>query len=354
MDFRFTDEQLMMADMVRGLLGERCSPADLRRLMGSGEQRDAGRWTALVELGLQGVLVPENAGGLGLSEADFVLVAEACGHAALPEPLVENAGVAMPLLAALSRDSRSAAILERALAGEITIAVAHPANPFVADADTAGAILFVHDDAVHLCEAGAVSLVPQPSIDPFRRLATIGDRPSPATEIATVAEAAPALDEAFDRGALFTAAQLVGIAQRAVELAVAYANDRNQFGKPIGSYQAVKHLLATAQVKIEFARPVLYAAAAEAQHGDAHSRARISHARLAAAEAADLACRTAVQVHGAMGYSWEVDVHFFLKRALALASWWGSRRLHLDRVARRAFELPLGADRTFAREHDHA
>lgn len=354
MEFRFGDEQQMMAETVRGLLAETCRPADLRGLMGSGATRDAGRWAALVALGLEGVLVPESAGGLGLSAADFVLVAEACGSAALPEPLVENAGVALPLLAALARDRRSAAILDRALAGEIAIAVAHPANPFVADADTAGAVLCVRGGEVHLCDAEAVSLVPQPSVDPFRRLFAIADRPCPTTAIATVAEASAALDAALDRGALFCAAQLVGIAQRAVDLAVAYAGERSQFGKPIGSYQAVKHLLATAQVKIEFARPVVYAAAAEAHHGDGFSRARISHAKLAAAEAADLACRTAVQVHGAMGYSWEVDVHFFLKRALALASWWGDRRFHLDRVGRRVFDLPLGADRTFAREHDHA
>ena len=354
MDFRFTDEQQMMADTVRGLLAETCRPVDLRRLMASGAARDAARWSALVELGLGGALVPENAGGFGLTAADFVLVAEACGHAALPEPLVEHAGVALPLLAALARDRRSATILDRALAGEITIAVAHSANPFVADADTAGAVLCLRDGDVHLCDADSVSLVPQPSADPFRRLFTLADRPCPTTAIATAAEASAALDAALDHGALFAAAQLVGIAQRAVELAVAYAGERSQFGKPIGSYQAVKHLVATAQVKIEFARPVVYAAAAEAHHGDAYSRARISHAKLAAAEAADLACRTAVQVHGAMGYSWEVDVHFFLKRALALASWWGDRRFHLDRVGRRAFDLPLGADRTFAREHDHA
>lgn len=347
MDFRFTDEQLMTAEAVRSLLADLCQPADLRRLMKSGEPRDETRWSSIVEMGLQGALVPEDKGGLGLSPVDFVLVAEACGHAGLPEPLVENAGVALPLLAAVANDDATNATLDRALAGEITAALAHPANPFIADADTAGAILVLRDGAPTLLDPVKVELVHQPSIDPFRRLFTIagasgGETPSP--------EHAAAFDAAFDRGALFAAAQLVGIAQRAVDLAVAYAKERQQFGKPIGSYQAVKHLLSTAQVKIEFARPVVYAAAGQIEQADAFARARVSHAKLAAAEAADLACRTAVQVHGAMGYSWEVDVHFFLKRALALSSWWGDAAYHRARVTSRMTSFPLGAARTFAKE----
>ena len=354
MDFRFTKEQQMMADTVGGLLADLCQPADLRRLMKSDAARDDTRWSALVELGLQGALVPEDKGGLGLGAVDFVLIAQACGYACLPEPLVENAGVVVPLLADLSRDRRATDVLDRALAGEITVALAHPSNPFIADADTAGALLVVDGDAVHLCEKGEGQLLRQPSVDPFRRLFTLARAPDASNRIATAGELHGALEAAVDRGALFAAAQLLGIAQRAVDLAIAYAKDRSQFGKPIGSYQAVKHLLATAQVKIEFARPVVQAAAASLDSADAFSRARISQAKLMAGEAADLACRTSVQVHGAMGYSSEVDVHFFLKRALALSSWWGDRRFHLERVAHRAFNKPLGAEHTFAREPAHA
>lgn len=354
MDFRFTDEQRMMAETVRGLLADLCRPADLRRLMQAGAARDEKRWVALVELGLAGVLVAEDKGGLGLGAGDFVLVAEACGYACLPEPLVENAGVALPLLAAVAADPRADAMLERALAGEITIALKHPVNPFIADADTAGAVLAARGEELYLCDAGDVALERQESTDPFRRLFSIADRPCLTAAVADANRIRFHLDAALDSGALFAAAQLLGIAQRVVDLAVAYARERTQFGKPIGSYQAVKHLLSTAQVKIEFARPVVYAAAAQLAQADAFSRARISHAKLAAAEAADLACRTAIQVHGAMGYSWEVDVHFFLKRALALSSWWGDARFHRERVAARVFDQPLGADRTFARETEHA
>lgn len=348
MEFRFTDEQEMMAEVVRGLLADRCQPADLRRLMQSGEARDPARWAALVDLGLQGILVPEDAGGLGLAPVDLVQVAQAAGHAGLPEPLVENAGVAVPLLAKLAPQSDA---LARALAGEITLALAHPANPFVADADTAGAVILVTDEAVELADPSALRLVRQPSIDPFRRLFTVEGR---GDRIASRAEAEPALAAAFDRGALFAAAQLLGLAQRSVDLAVAYAQDRQQFGKPIGAYQAIKHHLASAQVRIEFARPVLHAAAAGLPAQDLMSRSRVSQAKIACAEAADLAARTAVQVHGAMGYSWEVDVHFFLKRGVALSGAWGTSALHRDRVAARVFTGPLGPDSTFAREAAHA
>ncbi|MDN2583331.1 acyl-CoA dehydrogenase family protein [Aquibium sp. ELW1220] len=352
MDFRFTEEQTMTAEAVKGLLADLCQPADLRRLMQVGAARDDRRWTALTGMGLAGALVPEEMGGLGLGAVDFVLVAEACGYAGLPEPLVENAGISLPLLAALAADRRAATLLDRALAGDVTVATAHPANLFVAEADNAGALLVVRDDGVSLLEAGSVGLVRQDSVDPFRRLFTLAAMPA-AAPVAGASDARAAVDLAFDRGALFTAAQLLGIAQRAVDLAVAYAKERQQFGKPIGSYQAVKHMLSTVQVRIEFARPVVHAAAAQLANADAFSRARISHARLAAGEAADLACRTAVQVHGAMGYSWEVDVHFFLKRALALASWWGDARFHRERVAARVFDRPLGADQTFASEAAH-
>jgi len=352
MDFRFTEEQQMTADFVRGLLADHCTPADLRRLLESGRARDAARWQKLVEMGLQGTLVPEDKGGMGLSPVALVQVAEACGSACLPEPLIDNAGVALPFLAALGEDRLCAETLKRALDGEITVALAHPANPVVADADTAGAIVIATADAVRIGAPEDLALTRQESADPFRRLFTIDD-PGAGTLVHPGPDLDGALTAALDHGALFAAAQLVGIGQRAIDMAVDYARERKQFGKPIGTYQAVKHMLAEAQVAIEFARPVVHAAAAQAPRCDVHSRARVSHAKLAAARAADRACRAAVQVHGAMGYSWEVDVHFCLKRALAISNWWGDARLHADRVAERMLGAALGPEHTFASEADH-
>lgn len=345
-DFAFSDEQQAIAEVVRSLLRAECTGAHLRRLMDSSQARDEPRWRQILDLGLTGVMVPEAKGGLGLDETDFVLIAQVCGHAALPEPLVELAGVTLPLLAAVDHP-RAGEWLDRALAGETTVALGHPSNPLVADADTAGALLLVHDGALHLVERSAVELIAQPSIDPFRRLSRVAWTPSNDTLIASAATAAPLLATALERGAIFAAAQGIGLAERSVELAVDYAKERTQFGKPIGVNQAVKHLLATAQVKIEFARPVVFAAATERAADNALSRARASHAKLAATEAASLAARTAIQVHGAMGYSWEVDVHFLLKRGLALAGVWGDESFHRARVKTRALSSP-DIDHSFA------
>jgi alkylation response protein AidB-like acyl-CoA dehydrogenase len=208
----------------------------------------------------------------------------------------------------------------------------------------AGALLLGDGDELHLVERGAVTLTREESFDPFRRLFRIDWAPSTATRVGT------GWGDAADRGAVLVAAQMLGLGQRCIDMAVAYARDRTQFGKPVGSYQAVKHLLATAQVKIEFARPVVHAAAAELPLGTLAARARIAHAKLAAAEAADLAARTAVQVHGAMGMTWEVDVHFFLKRILALKTAWGTPAGHMAIVIERMLGAPTGPEFTFAGE----
>jgi alkylation response protein AidB-like acyl-CoA dehydrogenase len=349
MDFAFSEEQQMAAESVRGALADLCAGADLRRLMASGEARDARRWAALSGLGLLGLMVPEELGGLGLAETDLVLIAEACGHAALPEPLVETAGVAAPLLAAFASDPRAGAWLERVMSGEAAIAVGHPANPFVEGAEAADVLLVAREDGLHLVEPKAAKLSRHDSIDTFRRLYTVDFASSAETRLADAAAAAPELARALDRGALFAAAQGLGLAQRAVEMAADYAKERQQFGKPIGANQAVKHHLATCQTAIVFARPVVHAAAAQIGQGDIHSRGRVSHAKLAALSAASLAARTAIQVHGAMGYSWEVDVHLYLKRALALTGAWGDEAFHRARVSERIYGAPLGPSHTFAR-----
>ena len=339
MEFAFTEDQLAITQAAREMLIDTCTPADLRKLLERGDARDETRWQTIQDMGLVGILAPDDTGGLGMAATDFVGIAEAAGYVALPEPLVDLAGVVVPLLAGLEDDR---GWLARVLGDGATVAVAAPGAPFVAAADTAGALLLADGDDIHLVTSNEFALERQQSADPFRRLFAVDWTPSPDTRVGA------GWRQTADRGALFAAAQLVGLGQRCIDMAVAYAKDRNQFGKPIGSYQAVKHLLATAQVKIEFARPVVHAAAAELPIDSVASRARISHAKIAAAEAADLAARTAVQVHGAMGMTWEVDLHFFLKRVLALRNAWGTPARHRTRVVERVAALPTGPDLTFA------
>jgi alkylation response protein AidB-like acyl-CoA dehydrogenase len=337
-DFNFTEDQLMIAETARKLLAGTCSMAQLRAMLAEGAARDHARWAGLVETGLTATLLPEASGGLGLTEQDFILVAQAAGYAALPEPLVESCGVAAPLLAAIDPGH------ELLVASEQTLAIGHGINPLIADADTAAALLLQHDGATYLLRPQEVTLTRRASTDPFRRLFSVAWTPN------TPISRDPGLwADALDRGALFAAAQCAGLAQRAIDLAVDYAKTREQFGRPIGTYQAVKHLIANAQVKVEFAKPVIYAAAATFSNRDAYSRARISHAKLFAVEAADLAARTALQVHGAMGYSWEVDVHFLLKRVLGLGASWGGAAFHRGRVMERVLHGKIGPEHSFAR-----
>lgn len=343
MDFTLSDEQIMFADTARSLFGDNCTPEAWRLAMEAGESRDPARWKAIVETGFTQLLLPETVGGLGLSELDFALIAEAAGYVALPDPLLESAGVAAPMLAALA--PAHAALADPAA----SIAIQQVEGALVADADSAAAIILRKGDLAFVAAGDAVRLTRRESIDPFRRLYAVDWDESMATPLGAADWAL-----ALDRGALFAAAQGLGLAQRSVDMAVAYAKERMQFGKPIGSYQAVKHHLSTAQVAIEFARPVVLAAAADIGARDLQASARVSHAKIVALEAADAAARTSIQVHGAMGYSWEVDVHLFLKRALALTNSWGTPGFHKARVAARLFGQPAGPEFTFARETENA
>jgi alkylation response protein AidB-like acyl-CoA dehydrogenase len=345
MDYTLSNEQVMFAEAARTLFSDTCGPGKLRELEETGAARDQERWRHIAESGFPLILVPEALDGLGLAELDFALVAEQAGYAGLPEPLVESAGIAAPMLAKARPDAE---VLRRSAA---TLAIQHWVQPFTADADTADKLLLCHGSELHLVDPADVELTRQESIDPFRRLFAVKWTPSAATKIA---EGPQLWFEALDRGAVFSAAQGIGIAQRAIDMAVHYAKEREQFGKPIGSYQAVKHHLASAQVAVEFARPVVYAAAAVCGRNDSFSRARVSHAKIMALGAAEQATRASVQVHGAMGYSWEVDVHYFLKRALALTYAWGDPAYHRARIAMRLREQPVGPDQTFAKEREIA
>ena len=163
MQFAFTEDQLTITQAAREMLEETCTAPDLRKLLESGGARDEARWATICEMGLLGMLAPEAAGGLGMGMTDLIGIAEAAGYVGLPEPLAEQAGIVVPLLAGQSE------WLEKVLAGAV-IAVGHPANPFVADADSADALLLADGDDVHLVEAANVTLTRAESFDPFRRL----------------------------------------------------------------------------------------------------------------------------------------------------------------------------------------
>jgi alkylation response protein AidB-like acyl-CoA dehydrogenase len=286
----------------------------------------------LAEMGVLGIAVPKEHGGLGLDEIDLVLVLEETGRAVLPLPVLETSAVVVPLL----RDEASKGLRDRWLpriaSGDVRATIQLEQTGAAIDADVADLLLVQDGDDIHaLAPDDIEALATVESIDPTRRLFIVSRRRDQGTRLGRNWDA---VEAALDRGALGTAAQLLGIASRLIEMAASYAKERHQFGKPIGSFQAVKHLLADALIALEFARPVVYRAAHTVARGPVEERARdVSMAKALASEAAGLACRNTLQVHGAIGYTHEHDLHLWLKRGWALASAWGNAAFHRERVA---------------------
>jgi alkylation response protein AidB-like acyl-CoA dehydrogenase len=340
MHFAFTDQQIEFRDAVRQVLAKECTPDDLRVAFETPAARTP-RWSVLADLGVVGLSAPVARGGLGLGLVDLVPLLEEAGRVALPEPLLETTALTVPLLAEVEGPDRGtvAVWLESIAAGGLAGVVGPPLSGSGPVAGADGGDLFVLPLAggpdgpeVHVLESAGITVTPVPSLDPTRRLGTIEWDPSPDTLVASGTAAASLIGRTTDRAAVATAAELLGLTQRMITLAADYARERHQFGKPIGSFQAVKHLLAGAQVKLEFARPVVYGAAWSLDEGDPAASRAASTAKAYASDAATEAARVSLQVHGAIGYTWECDLHLFLKRAWALAEAWGSAADHRSRV----------------------
>ena len=340
MHFAFTDQQLEFRDAVRQVLAKECTTDDVRAAYDAPAARTA-RWATLAELGVTGLTVPEDLGGLGLGLVDLVPLVEEAGRVALPEPLGTTVGIAAPLLVDLSAGGSgvpTTPLLTGIAAGALTVAVADarwPGAP-VAGADGAEFLLLVDDGpdgpGLHALDGSATTVTPASSLDPTRRLGIPEWAPSADTLLVAGEAARAALAVTADRAAVTTGAELLGLADTMIALTADYARDRQQFGKAIGSFQAVKHLLAGAQVLLEFARPVVYGAAWALDTRQADAPRAASVAKAYASDAALEAARVALQVHGAIGYTWECDVHLFLKRTWALAEAWGSAGDHRARL----------------------
>jgi alkylation response protein AidB-like acyl-CoA dehydrogenase len=257
-------------------------------------------WPKLADLGVLGLTVPEDQGGLGFGYVEAVAVLEEAGRACLPGPLPETYAVL-----AVASDPWP----ERIATGAVLVSAA---APHVAHADLADAVL------VGAGLRSDVAPTQQTSADPARPLSRV--------------DGGPVTGRAYDVGALAVSAYLVGLARAMVDQAVAYAATREQFGRAIGSFQAVKHRLADAHLAVEFARPVVHAAA-WALDTDAPRVSRdVSHAKLRASRAARTAAKAALQVHGAIGYTEECDLVVWLRRAWSMTTAFGDERAHSERI----------------------
>jgi alkylation response protein AidB-like acyl-CoA dehydrogenase len=328
MRFAFTEDQIAFRDAVRDLLAKEC-PAEVVRAAwpegevhggakpGEGARADADRvdgvWRALADMGVLGIAVAEEHGGLGLGELDWVLIAEETGYAALPHPFVETVCVAAPLV-------------QRAdLADGSATATVQPGRDEPVPWTSADLLLAIDRDAWALTAHEEWEAEPVASVDGARRLASVHLAGGEALDGAALA---------FDRGALGTAAQLVGLARRMLDLTVAYVIERKQFGVQIGSFQAVKHHLADAALELTFAAPAVHRAAWSLANGSPDASRDVSMAKAMASDAAHRAGRAALQCHGAIGYTVEYDLHLYFERSAALTRAWGTAAWHRDRVGR--------------------
>jgi len=352
MDFTFDEDQEALADTARRFLMTEMTPELIRELWDSETGRSGSVWAQLAAQGMTALSVPEAHGGMGMSATEWGLLAQTWGYFGGPEPLVETALVGVALLEKLPASDWRDTLLAQIAGGGARVAIGHPVNPYVSDAHVAHVLLCERDGELHRINRDACTLSAVESVDPSRRLFALDWEPGRDTLVADAQTAAPLLDLALDYGAFGVAAQLLGLTQRVLDAAIDYSAQRKQFGKPIGSYQAVKHLLADVAIRHEFARPVVYRAAVALAQNDPQRALYVSHAKLAALTAAQLAARHAIQVHGAMGYTWELDLQIFVKRIWALAGSWGDASFHRARVAQTLIEAraPIGPARTFELE----
>jgi alkylation response protein AidB-like acyl-CoA dehydrogenase len=349
MRFELTDDQQAIQRTAREFLADRYPPEEVRRLAIEEEHGFTDeQWRAIAELGWPALVVGEDDGGLGLGVVELAVLQEQLGYALAPTPLLSTVAAALVIGAAGSAEQRAEwlpALAEGERRG--TVAPLPPRDGLRADGEALSATLDAVPDAgsadllvvptghralavVDLHGEG-VAVEPAGALDPTRRLFTV--RLDGASATALAAPDDDPLARARDVIAVAVAAESVGVAQRAMEIAVAHARDRHQFGRPIGVFQAVSHPCAQMLLEVEGARSaVLFAAWAL---DDSPDEAPLA-AAMAKAYASDAAWRVpaaALQVLGGIGFTWEHDFHFWLKRGRANAAAWGDARSHRARVA---------------------
>jgi alkylation response protein AidB-like acyl-CoA dehydrogenase len=325
-DFDFNDEQREIKSTARDFLGSRFKPEKVRELAESDSPYDDDLWKQMCELGWPGIAISEEYGGLGLGVVELVILQEELGYALAPSPFIANA-YAGALIQQAGSDEQRSRWLPGIASGEARGAAELDADPdpIVGAAGGASILVLAEGDGARLVEPEAATLERLDLIDTTRayfRVTADGGESLPG-------EIAPAVDT----GTVALAAELVGVAQRALDMALDYAKEREQFGRPIGAYQAVSHRLAGMLWAVEEARSLTYYAAWAADAEPESLPLAASMAKARASDAANSVTHDAIQTFGGIGFTWEHDIHFFLKRARVSSRLMGTARRHRERVA---------------------
>ncbi len=371
MDFGFSEEQEMLRASARGLLDKECPPAAVRRLMEDERGYDPAVWKKMAGLGWTGLAIPEEFGGAGLTYVDLALVMEEMGRALLPSPFIWTAMAAEAIRRAGS-DAQKRAILPKIAAGETIAALAWMEPPGGWDAagikaaaqksadgfTLDGVKLFVNDahladllivaartggageDGVTLFAIDArragVEIAPLKTMDQTRKLSEVrlnGVRAGADEALGAAGGGWKTLRDTIDRGKVMLAAEMMGGAQKALEMSVEYAKMRVQFGRPIGSFQAVQHKCANMMVDVESAKSAVYYAAWAVSNEVAEAPLAAALAKAAASDAYRKVTAEAIQVHGGIGFTWDHDLHLYFKRAKSSEFTFGDATWNRELVA---------------------
>src|SRR3954465_11259164 len=321
MNFDFTDDQRAIKETARALLASRFK---LERLREPAEAKTYGRaaWKEVSELGWPGIFIEEENGGQGLGVLELVILLEELGYVLAPRRFLSN-----PAAGLILRDAGATDRLEGVATGEQrgTVGVVKDGRAaLVPDAEEADFIILLDGTDATLVERGDATVEAIDAIDPTRRYATVS---------ANGGGSLGDVSRGRDLIALAVAAELVGIGQRVMEMAVEYAKDRKQFDRAIGAYQAVSHACAEMLKQVEGSRSLVYYAGWAADAAPDEFSLAASMAKAYASDAGWNVSASSLQVHGGIGFTWEHDLHWFLKRAKTDGVLYGSARDHRERVA---------------------
>jgi alkylation response protein AidB-like acyl-CoA dehydrogenase len=353
MNFDLSDEQSLLQATVRQFLEKECPPERRRALFEAEQGFDPVLWKGMIELGLGGIQLPEEHGGLGLELLDLALVAEELGRHAAPGPFLGHALAGLAIARAGSEEQRrrwlpklatgaalgTVALAEAGgawlpeewtLAGGDTLDGAKAHVPFADVADLLVVGVAGGGLAVVEREATGVAIEVEDGVDRTRRLSRVRFERARAELLAAGAPAAPRLRDA---GLVLLAADAWGGASRCVEMAVDHAKTRRQFGVAIGSFQALKHQLANLAVEVEPVRALVWWAAHAFDRAPAEAERAAALAKAHASERFVQVARDTVEAHGGIGFTWECDVQIWFKRVMFDRLWLGAPELHRERYA---------------------
>jgi alkylation response protein AidB-like acyl-CoA dehydrogenase len=367
MYFDLTDEQQAIKSTARDFLAARYKSDRIRALVDSDQGFEQSDWQEMADLGWPGLALPEEWGGQGLGIVELAVLFEEMGYALAPSPLLSTTLVGIALAQCGSDDQRERYLRPLASGeqrgapalwdagstvtpGAFTMeakadgddVVLDGEKVLVPDAASADFLLVATDDGhrhIVASDADGVTVTAEPSIDPTRRLYSVGLDGVRVAATDTLPAEGHDYHQVFLRICVALAAESTGVAQRTLEMAVEYAKDRQQFGRPIGSYQAVSHRCAQMLLETENSRSAVYGAAWAADSEPDSLSLAASMAKAYSAEAGWHVPDASIQVHGGIGFTWEHDLHFFLKRGKANAAMFGTAAWHREQVA----EMTLAA-----------